>query len=179
MNQSITLFETGANVTHRSLSLYGLSYATWEDGYKKLIEVEECGPFWVGDYLIWGEKTFGEQFSQALDEDHAKTHLIYKYVCSRIAPPRRREALSFSIHREVCRIEDESTQDKILDIAERDNLTVREVRELVKASRGEVKPAVDYYAKFEKLIKEMWENMEEQQFKEVAGKMKTYLEGVA
>ena len=174
-DHAITLFESGATVTNRSIALYGLSYNSWEEGYKRLIEVEECGPFWIGDYLLWGEKTFGENFSQALDEDHAKTHLIYKYVCSRIEPSRRREALSFSIHREVCSIEDEATQEKILDVAERDKLTVREVRQLAKAAKGEMKPMVDYWEKFLKLLKEMWENLEEEVYASTVERIRQHL----
>lgn len=174
----ITLFESGASVTPRSLVLYGLSFQAWEEAYRKMITVEESGPFWVGDCILWGEKSFGEQFAQALDEEHAKTHMIYRYVCSRIPPERRREALSFSIHREVCSLEDTAQQDKILDIAEQQNLVVREVREMVKAAKGDMKPAVDWWGKFERLIKDMWQQMGEDEFKAMAEKMRTHLEGV-
>lgn len=59
--------------------------------------------FWVGDYINYGEHTYGDQYAQMMED----TGLAYQtlanavYVCSRVEPSRRREHLSFSHHAEV------------------------------------------------------------------------------
>lgn len=84
---------------------------------------------YVGDWLNYGERSYGETYAQALEEtDYSYQGLAdAKYVSGRIEISRRRENIPFSIHREVASLPPEQ-QDRLLQEAERDGLTVREVR---------------------------------------------------
>jgi len=63
--------------------------------------------WWVGDWLTFGEREYGEAHAQALDAigwDPA-TVLQYAWVCRQVAPDERRDDLTFFHHREVAALD--------------------------------------------------------------------------
>ncbi len=56
--------------------------------------------WYLGDWLVEGEERFGEKMAQAADVTglSPSTLVNYRWVCSRVPPVRRVEALSFGCH---------------------------------------------------------------------------------
>ena len=88
--------------------------------------------FWIGDWLNYGEKKYGETYAQAIDQTSYEygTLLNDKYVASRVEISRRRDNLSFSHHQEVAALSPEE-QTELLDLAEEKSLPRAEFRKTV------------------------------------------------
>ena len=100
-----------------------------------LRRVEGAVQWWIGDWLNYGRATYGEKYDEAtkalgLGE---QTLTNYAYVAGNVQFSRRRENLSFSVHLEVAALP-AAQQDAILARAEQEELKVRDVRELVRAT---------------------------------------------
>ncbi len=92
--------------------------------------------WWFGDWCNFGERKYGEKYSQALeagDYEHG-TLRDAAWVASHIEMSSRRDNLSWSHHREVASL-DQKDQDRWLDRAEKENLTRSELRSLIRAKR--------------------------------------------
>lgn len=115
----------------------GLSRDEWLKGWAQLKKVSGVVQWAMGDWLAYGERNYGEEIAQALDDDDYdyKTLTNWKYVAGKVDTSRRRESVSFSKHAEVAPLDPED-QDRVLEKAEKENLTVRQVRDEVKAIRG-------------------------------------------
>lgn len=89
--------------------------------------------FWIGDWLNYGEKTYGETYAQAMDETgyNYQTLSNDKWVARKIEISRRRENLSFRHHQEVADLEPEE-QEEMLKKAETDKLPSNEFRKIVR-----------------------------------------------
>jgi N6-adenosine-specific RNA methylase IME4 len=128
-----------ATVTETALQLRsGLDFEEWQAIGGQLRRVEKAALWWIGDWLNYGERAYGETYAQALEEtDRALSTLQgAKWVAARVEPCRRRQEVPYSIHCEVASLPAEQ-QEAVLREAERDGLTVREVRTKVRA----LKPA--------------------------------------
>lgn len=69
-------------------------------------------PWWVGDFMVVGEDTFGERYSQAVEafgEYKYGSVANYASVCRRVPLARRAEGLSFTAHSHVAKL---SAQDQ-------------------------------------------------------------------
>jgi len=105
----------------------------WDQIGIVLKTMEKSIQFWIGDWLRFGEKKWGEMYKEAEEI----TGLAYdtlasiKSVSGSVESCRRRQDLSFSHHEEVASLEPEQ-QEIMLDKAEQENLSVREIREEVK-----------------------------------------------
>lgn len=169
MQEGIIRFEEQrlANIIHlepNALKINGpVEYEDWEKAYNGCKKVAMGCPWWTGDALDQGEKRFGEQYSQALDQEDASTHMKYKRVCAEFPPDERRKSLTISHHIEVLSL-DMLTKNKVLDIAVRDNLSVRELRKLIKATLGIVGPATDWYGKFTALVEKAEDEIDDEQY---------------
>jgi len=113
-----------------------VSYNDWGQFGQVLKHIEGAVHWWIGDWLNYGEKTYGETYAQAM----SKTGLPYgtlandKFVASKIEFSRRREKLSWSHHYEVAALEP-AQQDELLDQAEAERLSMRQLRQAVKEAR--------------------------------------------
>jgi len=98
----------------------------------KLKRIEGAIHWWLGDWLNYGERAYGEKYSQALDETEFsyKTLRTDSWVAHRIEVSRRRDNLSWSHHREVAPL-DLPDQDRLLDQAESGGMSIRELRRAV------------------------------------------------
>jgi hypothetical protein len=96
--------ETSGALTPRVLSLPAeIEYDRYEGLGAFLGEVKSRINFYLGDWLIFGEGTFGERFGQAgiatgLSE---QTLLRIMAVCRGVPPSRRRDGVSWSVHAAV------------------------------------------------------------------------------
>lgn len=83
---------------------------TYEEWIKigKVVKVfYGANKWWIGDWLNFGERKYGEEYSQAMEimQYQYDTLAHYKWVASRIESCRRRQNLSFSHHMEVAKME--------------------------------------------------------------------------
>lgn len=120
----------------------GLSFEKWQAIGSTLRYLEKSVLFWIGDWINYGEKAYGEKYSQALEVTGYDQGTLQNaaWVCSNVEISRRREDVLFSHHVEVASLSPEK-QDEMLDQTSQERLSVRELRkeiqEHVKRSKRE------------------------------------------
>jgi hypothetical protein len=92
--------------------------------------------WWIGDWLTFGNRAYGERYARAsrITGYDVQTLMNMAYVASRFATERRREALSWSHHAELAALP-VADQDRWLARAEGDRLSVRCLRDALRAER--------------------------------------------
>lgn len=95
--------------------------------------------FWIGDLLEYGEKSYGEKYTQALEmTGYAEQTLMNaSWVARSIHKSDRKENLSFAHHAEVAPLKPED-QRRWLDKAETEGMTRQQLRESIKQERHAV-----------------------------------------
>jgi len=98
--------------------------------------------FWIGDWIRFGDRKWGEKYAQAVEETPFSQGTLQNdvWVCERIESSRRREQLTFSHHAVVAALPP-AEQDKWLDLAEREGWSSRQLWE---ESRNGT-PPITYY----------------------------------
>lgn len=98
------ILEEGGCFKEASLQLpTGLTYSEWESVGRVIQRAEKAVMWWIGDWLNYGESAYGETYTQAIDETSYtyQTLADAKWASKKVEVSRRRENLSFSVHREV------------------------------------------------------------------------------
>jgi len=114
-----------------------VTYEEWENIGYELARVGKGWQWWVGDWINFGEKKYGETYKAAIEA----TGLTYggckniAIVCRNFEMARRRAILSFKHHAEVQGLEPKE-QDELLSEAESERLSCAAVRERVRAMKG-------------------------------------------
>jgi N6-adenosine-specific RNA methylase IME4 len=135
--------ETGEIVTQgMSSSATGLTldpntpYEQWENIGEQLNQIEGAIQWWIGDWLNFGERKYGEMYAQAVSESEVSTWQNYKYTSNAVESARRRELLSWSHHREVASLPPDE-QEYWLEKAETEGMTRNELRHAIKRKKIE------------------------------------------
>jgi N6-adenosine-specific RNA methylase IME4 len=139
MNQSqqIVLSVPG-EITPTALSLpVTLKFEEWLSIGEQLKTCERAVQWWIGDWLCFGERKYGEMYSQAFDEAQAETWKHYKWVSERYQKCPRGHFLSWSHYREAASL-DEPLRSELLRQAESENLTVREFQRIIRYARSAI-----------------------------------------
>lgn len=124
----------GARVTKTSLTLIdNLSRSDWERIGEQLTLMEGAVQWWIGDWLNFGEKTYGETYRvAAISTGYAEESLQnMASVAKKVEFSLRNENLSWNHHKEVAALEPDK-QTTMLAKAESESLSVRDLREKVK-----------------------------------------------
>lgn len=114
-----------------------LPYEEWERVGGVLHQIEGAIQFWIGDWLNYGERTYGEKYAQAIQ---VATGLEYQalanhaWVAGKVEPSTRVETLSWSHHRLVAPLEP-AEQAAWLNRAETEGLTYRELRKAIQTEQ--------------------------------------------
>ena len=119
-----------------------VDYETWLAYGDILRQVNGAIQWCLGDWLCYGESEYGDTYTQALDatDYEYQTLANMHYVAKHVPIYRRRENLSWSHHSTVASLPAE-IGDAMLDTALEQNLTVKDLRELVKQSgNGQLAP---------------------------------------
>ena len=84
--------------------------------------------FWIGDWLRFGERKWGEKYAQAIEETPFSLGTLQNdvWVTSAIDPSRRREQLTFNHHAVVAALPP-AEQDRWLDKAESEGWSSRQL----------------------------------------------------
>jgi hypothetical protein len=119
----------------------GLKYDEWESVGKTLRTIEGAVQWWLGDWVNYGERSYGEKYSQALDEtDYSYGTLRdFAWVAHSVEMSRRRDNLSFGHHREVASLLP-SDQDRWLTRAANERLTRDQLRAALKRPTNKALP---------------------------------------
>jgi phage N-6-adenine-methyltransferase len=93
-------------------------FEVWSEVVGRLKSAEKSIQWWIGDALRFGERKYGEMYSQALEATDFSYGTLANaaYVAGKIESSRRRENLPFSHHQAVAALEPEE-QDVLLDAA--------------------------------------------------------------
>jgi len=111
----------------------GTPIGAWIEAGKFLKTAEGAIQFWIGDWLNFGEKRYGEKYSQALEatEYEEKTLRNFSYVSNHVPVSLRKDNLHFGHHNIVAALEHDK-QDKWLTKASEKGMTVAELRSAVR-----------------------------------------------
>jgi N6-adenosine-specific RNA methylase IME4 len=106
-----------------------LTFEEWRAAGELPKGVERAHLWWLGDWLRYGERRYGETYTQALDatEFSYQTLRIAKFVAEKFQLFRRLNNLSWSHHAEVARLMPEQA-DALLEWAVREQASTRELR---------------------------------------------------
>jgi DNA modification methylase len=121
-------------VTATSLELpEAMPFEEWEEVGRTLDRIRESVHWWRGDWLCYGERTYGEMYAQALDPEgtNYQSLLADVWVAKQVGLLRRRNNLSWSHHREIASLGPEE-QTRFLEGAAEQGWSTRELRERVR-----------------------------------------------
>ena len=119
----------------------GLTYEQWEAVGADLARVSTGVMWWLGDWWAYGQEHGydGEWLKRTVDSTlAASTWRNAGTVARKFEPARRRESLPWSFHAEVAALEPRQ-QDALLDAAEAEGWTQRELRSAVRDTRRQDK----------------------------------------
>lgn len=109
------------------------TFDKWMEAGEWLLGLGEATRWWLGDWLAFGERVYGEKYAQALDS----TGLDYQtlrnlaWVANKVKPEQRHPALRWSHHEVVAKLEPEQQAELLSEAAEK-QLTRDDFRKLVK-----------------------------------------------
>lgn len=133
--KSLNTISGHAEATAAGLSFGAeLSYAEWESVGFELAKVGKAMQWWIGDWVNYGGKRYGETYKAAIDATGMAYQTVANFasVCSTFEFSRRRENLSFNRHVAVQSLEPDQ-QDELLDRAEAEGLSCAKLREIVRS----------------------------------------------
>ena len=77
-----------------------VSFSEWKKVGETLADMQNSIPWWVGDWINYGEAKYGETYSQGLTLwNHAYQSLVNMAYVARQYPPETRTGLSWTHHR--------------------------------------------------------------------------------
>lgn len=114
-----------------------LSWEAWERAGKILGQLRIVSQWAIGDWLNYGEHTYGEKYAQAADITglNPDSLSVYQWVSSRIPKEVRHEGLSHAHHLVVAKLEPEDIQ-AWLDRAEKKSWSVAELRAALREKKA-------------------------------------------
>jgi hypothetical protein len=113
-----------------------LSFEMWQEiGSQIFLVVNSCA-WWVGDWLVYGEDSFGDRYNRVIMDTSLNYQTLrnYTWVTKKFTMSRRRDSLSFGHHAEVAALT-EAEQDEWLTRAERFTWSRNELRRRIRSAR--------------------------------------------
>lgn len=106
----------------------------WCEIGSQLAALSEASAWWLGDWLVYGERRFPQRYRQALKDTGLEYQTLrnYAWVARRFGFARRRAVLSFQHHAEVAALSD-AEQNEWLDRAEKFSWSRNQLRRSLKA----------------------------------------------
>lgn len=110
-----------------------LPFGEYEQIGAALGAINRASRWALGDWIIYGEQTYGEKYAQAIEATGLSHGYLRNIVstCRRVPPSRRREGVHFSAHTEVAALEPKD-QKKWLRVAESEQLTSDDLRHRIR-----------------------------------------------
>lgn len=124
------LIYSGFRLHENGLTPLGVpSLHEWQECGRFLRHAEISVHFWIGDWLNFGERAFGTPYEKAIEETgfDYQTLATAKWVAGKIELSRRRETISFEIHKEAAALPPDE-QEVFLTRAGQEGWTVQQAR---------------------------------------------------
>jgi hypothetical protein len=120
-----------------------LSFEEWERAGHRLAGLVDSSAWWLGDWLVFGKDRYADRYQRAIAGAGLSYQTLrnYAWVAGRFEHRRRRAALTFQHHVEVASLPGDA-QERLLDQAERQSWTTRQLRSTIRAEqRDRLDPA--------------------------------------
>ncbi|WP_328807621.1 LmbU family transcriptional regulator [Nonomuraea antri] len=114
-----------------------LAYSIWERIGKQISLITDSSAWWLGDWLIYGEKEYADRYRMAIEQTSLDYQTLrnYAWVARRFSLGRRRDKLSFAHHAEVAALSP-ADQDLWLLRAERHAWSRNRLRRELRGATG-------------------------------------------
>ena len=114
----------------------GIPFDDWLDVGRQISLIASASGWWLGDWLVYGQRTYRERYRAALDATPLDYQTLrnYAWIARRFEKSRRRDGLSFQHHAEVAAMA-EPDQDIWLQRAERLGWSRNELRRQLGVAR--------------------------------------------
>jgi hypothetical protein len=114
-----------------------MTFENWLVIGRRLSRITNASPWWLGDWLIYGRRAYGERYKAALDVTDLDYQTLrnYAWVARKFPVSRRRDRLSFQHHAEVASLP-EPEQDLWLKRADAAQWSKTELRRRIAAVKG-------------------------------------------
>lgn len=141
LDRSVVTRRTGLQFPNR------LSFPIWERIGKQISLITDSSAWWLGDWLIYGEKEYADRYRMAIEQTSLDYQTLrnYAWVARRFSHARRRDKLSFAHHAEVAALTP-ADQDLWLRRAEHFGWSRNRLRRELRGSAGAV-PAAESVVK--------------------------------
>lgn len=123
----------------------GTSFDDWQSLGVKLRHMEQSVMWWIGDWLRFGERKYGDTYKQAIEATgYSKSTLQEaKWVASTFESCERSQDLSWSHHKEAASLPKQERAE-VLTKAATGNLSTRETKALAKQEKNRVGASPNY-----------------------------------
>ena len=113
MTADLELLETGFTQTAWKPPVDEMSFEQWQNLGATLQQIYASLPWWIGDWLNYGEWAWGEAYAQAVEITGMSVDRLnnYKWIANKIDVAQRRDDLSWSHHRAVAAFDPELQAD--------------------------------------------------------------------
>jgi len=134
-NLLIGNYELNPNGIRRANTGLDPTFTEWEALGTILQSVERAVQWWIGDWLLLGERDFDERAAQAVGDTGLQVETVkqYAWVAERVPPERRRPELTFTHHRAVAALES-LHQDAWLDRAVDEGLSATKLERQIQTA---------------------------------------------
>lgn len=108
----------------------------WVRAGQRLGAMTRCSQWWIGDWVRYGNGRWGEKYKEASKITGYDVQSLRNmvYVAGRVEVSRRRYKLTWSHHAEVSSL-DRAEQDRWLELAEAERMSVADLRIELRAAR--------------------------------------------
>ena len=115
----------------------GMSFGDWAAVGRRLSHVSSRATWALGDWLLFGERAFGDRYRTAVEATDLEYQTLrnYAWVAGSFLPHRRRDELSFQHHAELAALSD-IDQDLWLNRAVKGGWSRNELRRRLRAHRA-------------------------------------------
>jgi len=122
----------------------GIDFDTWHEVGNWLLAISNASAWCLGDWLVYGQRAFGERYRTALAETGLDYQTLrnYAWIARRFPHARRHKNISFQHHAEVAALP-EPSQELWLQRAERLRWSRNELRRQLGAARRSGCDAID------------------------------------
>ncbi|MFI7443459.1 LmbU family transcriptional regulator [Nonomuraea indica] len=131
LDRSVVTRRTGLQFPNR------LEFPIWERIGKQISLISDSSAWWLGDWLIYGEKEYADRYRMAIEQTSLDYQTLrnYAWVARRFSLARRRDKLSFAHHAEVAALAQEE-QDVWLERAEQCGWSRNRLRRELRRTTG-------------------------------------------
>jgi hypothetical protein len=116
----------------------GLSFDDWARAGRQLSGIVDSSAWWLGDWLVFGKANYSDCYQLAIQGAGLRYQTLrnYAWVARRFDMSRRRGKLTFQHHAEVASLPVDE-QERLLDQAENEMWTTKQLRNAIRQARGE------------------------------------------